>query len=189
MSIFNPWGEIRRLKAQLEAGYETYRIEETQQQADWAKKDILLSKLKEANVKLHNENVKLSSLSGAAKKISKLESNLKRRAGVVERRNNEIKSLKRMLRELREKYQTTFAVHGEAANNMGKLKILCTNLKVENYELKKKEARLLELERENADLRRNRQALNARILQLLNQLDTAVLRDPKTGRLMPRKGK
>ncbi len=59
MSIFNPWGEIRRLKAQLEAGYETYRIEETQQQADWAKKDILLSKLKEANVKLHNENVKL----------------------------------------------------------------------------------------------------------------------------------
>jgi chromosome segregation ATPase len=89
MSIFNPWGEIRRLKAQLEAGYETYRIEETQQQADWAKK----------------------------------------------------------------------------------------------------EARLLELERENADLRRNRQALNARILQLLNQLDTAVLRDPKTGRLMPRKGK
>ena len=89
MSIFNPWGEIRRLKAQLEAGYETYRIEETQQQADWAKK----------------------------------------------------------------------------------------------------EARLIELERENADLRHNRQALNFRILQLLNQLDTAVLRDPKTGRLMPRKGK
>ena len=161
MSIFNPWGEIRRLKAQLEAGYETYRIEETQQQADWAKKDILLSKLKEANVKLHNENVKLrrelSSLSGAAKKISKLESNLKRRAGVVERRNNEIKSLKRMLRELREKYQTTFAVRGEAANNMGLLKILCTNLKVENYELKK-------------------------------QLAASIQRDPKTGRLMPRKG-
>jgi chromosome segregation ATPase len=89
MSIFNPWGEIRRLKAQLEAGYETYRIEETQQQAEWAQKG----------------------------------------------------------------------------------------------------ARLLELERENADLRRNRQALNARILQLLTQLDTAILRDPKTGRLMPRKGK
>jgi chromosome segregation ATPase len=88
MSIFNPWAEVRRLKAQLEAGYETYRIEETQQQAEWAKKG----------------------------------------------------------------------------------------------------ARLLELERENADLRRNRQALNARILQLLNRLDTAVLRDPKTGRLLPRKG-
>jgi len=89
MSIFNPWGEIRRLKAQLEAGYETYRIEETQQQADWAKK----------------------------------------------------------------------------------------------------EARLLELERENADLRHARQTLHARVLELLTQLDTAVLRDPKTGRLMPRKGK
>jgi chromosome segregation ATPase len=185
MSIFNPWGEIRRLKAQLEAGYETYRIEETQQQADWAKKGARLIELERENADLRRE---LSSLSGAAKKISKLESNLKRRAGVVERRNNEIKSLKRMLRELREKYQTTFAVHGEAANNMGKLKILCTNLKVENYELKKKGARLIELEGENADLRRNRQALNARILQLLNQLDTAVLRDPKTGRLLPRKG-
>jgi DNA repair exonuclease SbcCD ATPase subunit len=154
MSIFNPWGEIRRLKAQLEAGYETYRIEETQQQADWAKKDILLKALGRENEKLRRE---LSSLSGAAKKISKLESNLKRRAGVVERRNNEIKSLKRMLRELREKYQTTFAVRGEAANNMGLLKILCTNLKVENYELKKK-------------------------------LAASIQRDPKTGRLMPRKG-
>ena len=154
MSIFNPWGEIRRLKAQLEAGYETYRIEETQQQADWAKKDILLEELGRENEKLRRE---LSSLSGAAKKISKLESNLKRRAGVVERRNNEIKSLKRMLRELREKYQTTFAVRGEAANNMGLLKILCTNLKVENYELKKK-------------------------------LAASIQRDPKTGRLMPRKG-
>jgi DNA repair exonuclease SbcCD ATPase subunit len=154
MSIFNPWGEIRRLKAQLEAGYETYRIEETQQQADWAKKDILLKALGRENEKLRRE---LSSLSGAAKKISKLESNLKRRAGVVERRNNEIKSLKRMLRELREKYQTTFAVRGEAANNMGLLKILCTNLKVENYELKKK-------------------------------LAVSIQRDPKTGRLMPRKG-
>jgi CII-binding regulator of phage lambda lysogenization HflD len=93
-----------------------------------------------------------------------------------------------MLRELREKYHTVYGNHGEASYNMGKLKVLCTNLKVENYELKKKEARLLELERENADLRRNRQALNARILQLLKQLDTAVLRDPKTGRLLPRKG-
>ena len=144
MSIFNPWAEVRKLKAQLEAGYETYRIEETQQQAEWAKKDILLSKLKEANVKLHNENVKLSSLSGAAKKISKLESDLKRRAGVVERRNNDIKSLKRMLRELREKYHTVYGNHGEASYNMGKLKVLCTNLKVENHELKKQLAQAVD---------------------------------------------
>ena len=144
MSIFNPWAEVRKLKAQLEAGYETYRIEETQQQAEWAKKDILLSKLKEANVKLHNENVKLSSLSGAAKKISKLESDLKRRAGVVERRNNDIKSLKSMLRELREKYHTVYGNHGEASYNRGKLKVLCTNLKVENHELKKQLAQAVD---------------------------------------------
>lgn len=134
MSIFNPWAEVRKLKAQLEAGYETYRVEETQQQAEWAEKDIMLKALGRENQRLRRE---LSNLSGPAKKISRLESNLKRRAGVVERRNNEIKSLKRMLRELREKYHTTFAVRGEAANNMGLLKILCTNLKVENYELKK----------------------------------------------------
>ncbi|MCH9838337.1 hypothetical protein K0U83_21935 [bacterium] len=134
MSIFNPWAEVRRLKAQLEAGYETYRVEETQQQAEWAEKAVLLEELKRDNAALRRE---LSNLSAPAKKISRLESNLKRRAGVVERRNNEIKSLKRMLRELREKYNTTFAVRGEAANNMGLLKILCTNLKVENYELKK----------------------------------------------------
>jgi DNA repair exonuclease SbcCD ATPase subunit len=141
MSIFNPWAEVRKLKAQLEAGYETYRIEETQQQAEWAKKGARLLELERDNAALRRE---LSSLSGAAKKISRLESNLKRRAGVVERRNNDIKSLKRMLRELREKYQTTFAVRGEAANNMGLLKILCTNLKVENYELKRQLAQAVD---------------------------------------------
>ena len=141
MSIFNPWAEVRKLKAQLEAGYETYRIEETQQQAEWAKKGARLLELERDNAALRRE---LSSLSGAAKKISRLESNLKRRAGVVERRNNDIKSLKRMLRELREKYQTTFAVRGEAANNMGLLKILCTNLKVENHELKKQLAQAVD---------------------------------------------
>jgi DNA repair exonuclease SbcCD ATPase subunit len=141
MSIFNPWAEVRKLKAQLEAGYETYRVEETQQQAEWAEKDIMLKALGRENQRLRRE---LSNLSGPAKKISRLESNLKRRAGVVERRNDEIKSLKRMLRELREKYHTTFAVRGEAANNMGLLKILCTNLKVENYELKKQLAQAVD---------------------------------------------
>jgi predicted RNase H-like nuclease (RuvC/YqgF family) len=84
MSIFNPWAEVRKLKAQLEAGYETYRVEETQQQAEWAEKDIMLKALGRENQRLRRE---LSNLSGPAKKISRLESNLKRRAGVVERRN------------------------------------------------------------------------------------------------------
>lgn len=52
MSIFNPWAEVRKLKAQLEAGYETYRVEETQQQAEWAKKDILLKALGRDNQNL-----------------------------------------------------------------------------------------------------------------------------------------
>jgi chromosome segregation ATPase len=55
MSIFNPWGEIRRLKAQLEAGYETYRIEETQQQAEWAKKGARLLELERENDKLRHD--------------------------------------------------------------------------------------------------------------------------------------
>jgi predicted RNase H-like nuclease (RuvC/YqgF family) len=59
MSIFNPWGEIRRLKAQLEAGYETYRIEETQQQADWAEKAVLLEELKHKNAILRGTNTRL----------------------------------------------------------------------------------------------------------------------------------
>jgi response regulator RpfG family c-di-GMP phosphodiesterase len=52
MSIFNPWAEVRKLKALLDAGYETYRVEETQQQAEWAKKDILLKELGRDNQKL-----------------------------------------------------------------------------------------------------------------------------------------
>lgn len=52
MSIFNPWAEVRKLKAQLEASYETYRVEETQQQADWAKKEARLLELERDNVNL-----------------------------------------------------------------------------------------------------------------------------------------
>jgi response regulator RpfG family c-di-GMP phosphodiesterase len=52
MSIFNPWAEVRKLKAQLEAGYETYRVEETQQQEEWAKKDIMLKALGRENQRL-----------------------------------------------------------------------------------------------------------------------------------------
>jgi predicted RNase H-like nuclease (RuvC/YqgF family) len=56
MSIFNPWAEVRKLKAQLEAGYETYRVEETQQQAEWAEKTVLLEELKRKNAYLRGTN-------------------------------------------------------------------------------------------------------------------------------------
>jgi response regulator RpfG family c-di-GMP phosphodiesterase len=60
MSIFNPWAEVRKLKAQLEAGYETYRVEETQQQAEWAKKDILLKELERSNAVLRRTVTELN---------------------------------------------------------------------------------------------------------------------------------
>lgn len=59
MSIFNPWAEVRRLKAQLDAGYETYRVEETQQQAEWAEKGALLLELERKNATLRRANEKL----------------------------------------------------------------------------------------------------------------------------------
>jgi response regulator RpfG family c-di-GMP phosphodiesterase len=60
MSIFNPWAEVRKLKAQLEAGYETYRVEETQQQAEWAKKGILLKELGRENERLRRTITELN---------------------------------------------------------------------------------------------------------------------------------
>ena len=60
MSIFNPWAEVRKLKAQLEEGYETYRVEETQQQAEWAKKDILLKALGRENENLRRNITELN---------------------------------------------------------------------------------------------------------------------------------
>lgn len=55
MSIFNPWGELRAIKARLAAEEEAYLIEEAQQQADWAKKDALLGDLERANATLRRE--------------------------------------------------------------------------------------------------------------------------------------
>ena len=156
MSIFNPWGEIRRLKAQLEAGYETYRIEETQQQAEWAKKAVLLEELERDNAALrrelkeaigrgadHNFELELK-LSEMTAQRNKANNAIKRKDRVILRRDNDIKSLKSMLRELREKYHTVYGNHGEASYNMGKLKVLCTNLKVENHELKKQLAQAVD---------------------------------------------
>lgn len=59
MSIFNPWGELRALKARLAAEEEAYRIEEAQQQAEWAQKDALLGELQRANATLRRDNESL----------------------------------------------------------------------------------------------------------------------------------
>lgn len=59
MSIFNPWGELRALKARLAAEEEAYRIEEAQQQAEWAKKTAMMQELERANATLRRENEEL----------------------------------------------------------------------------------------------------------------------------------
>ncbi len=55
MSIFNPWGELRALKARLAAEEEAYRVEEAQQQAEWAKKTAMMQELERANATLRRE--------------------------------------------------------------------------------------------------------------------------------------
>lgn len=108
MSIFNPWAEVRRLKAQLEAGYETYRVEETQQQAEWAKKAVLLEELERINTILRRENYdmlkRVAELKKKEARLLKLErdnfdliTELAVRGHVIEQRNNDIKSLKEQL--------------------------------------------------------------------------------------------
>lgn len=59
MSIFNPWGELRALKARLAAEEEAYVLEEAQQQADWSKKEALLLELERKNATLRRSNERL----------------------------------------------------------------------------------------------------------------------------------
>ena len=59
MSIFNPWGELRALKARLAAEEEAYVLEEAQQQADWSKKEALLLELERKNATLRCSNERL----------------------------------------------------------------------------------------------------------------------------------
>lgn len=54
MSIFNPWGELRRLKARLASEEQAYIVEETAQQKLWAQKDRDLAKLTVANAELRD---------------------------------------------------------------------------------------------------------------------------------------
>lgn len=74
MSIFNPWGELRALKARLAAEEEAYRVEEAQQQAEWARKDARLLELERSNATLRRNNEKLrSDLNKAKERISFLD--------------------------------------------------------------------------------------------------------------------
>ena len=74
MSIFNPWGELRALKARLAAEEEAYRVEEEMQQAAWAAKQQRILELERSNATLRRNNEKLrSDLSKAKERISFLD--------------------------------------------------------------------------------------------------------------------
>ncbi len=119
MSIFNPWGEVRTLKAALAAHKAVQKAVEQEMQAQ-----------------LDELTARLASLKDAELKIGRLELANKRRAATIKRRDEVIKYYKKRARELLNKYRAA-SDHGAADYSMGKLKVMCTQLKLENIELKK----------------------------------------------------
>lgn len=131
MSIFNPWGELRAIKARLAAEEEAYLIEEAQQQADWAKKDALLGELDRKNATLRRANEKLrGQLKEADKRIDYLE-------------------------KLAAKNSSLYAQETHRS------------------------AKIAKTLKEQDEL----------VIMLHEKLAASIQRDPKTGRLLPRKGK
>lgn len=59
MSIFNPWGELRALKARLAAEEEAYRVEEEMQRAAWDAKQQRILELERSSATLRRNNEKL----------------------------------------------------------------------------------------------------------------------------------
>jgi len=131
MSIFNPWGELRALKARLAAEEEAYLIEEAQQQADWAKKDALLGELDRKNATLRRANEKLrGQLKTADKRIDYLEKLAAKNSGLYAAETHRSAKIAKTLKEQDEL-----------------------------------------------------------VIMLHEKLAASIQRDPKTGRLLPRKGK
>lgn len=172
MSIFNPWGELRALKARLAAEEEAYRVEEAQQQA-------YLDDLEKKNFSLRIDNERLSrdlkdlisnngrraielerKLSQTAAETHKLTKQLKSRARMIERRDAEIRELERALTASERK-------HRDALREFEGLKAVKVKFMSQNLEVI---------------------ALKQQVEALKDKLAGSVRRDPKTGRLLP-KGK
>ena len=172
MSIFNPWGELRALKARLAAEEEAYRVEEAQQQA-------YLDDLEKKNFNLRIDNERLSrdlkdlisnngrraielerKLSQTAAETHKLTKQLKSRARMIERRDAEIRELERALTASERK-------HRDALREFEGLKAVKVKFMSQNLEVI---------------------ALKQQVEALQDKLAGSVRRDPKTGRLLP-KGK
>jgi predicted RNase H-like nuclease (RuvC/YqgF family) len=177
MSIFNPWAEVRRLKAQLEAGYETYRVEETQQQAEWAKKAVLLeelerdntalrSELKQAVIRGANNNFELErKLGEMTAQRNKANNAIKRKDRVIQRREAEIKELELDVREIERKMRAAV----EEVDQLKFIKVKFINQNLEVVALKQQVEALAALKEENRKFKE----------QLAEAVDP---RDPKTGR-------
>lgn len=172
MSIFNPWGELRALKARLAAEEEAYRVEEAQQQA-------YLDDLEKKNFNLRIDNERLSrdlkdlisnnghraielesKLSQAAAETHKLTKALKSRDRMIDRRDAEIRELERALTASERK-------HRDALREFEGLKAVKVKFMSQNLEVI---------------------ALKQQVEALKDKLAGSVRRDPKTGRLLP-KGK
>lgn len=172
MSIFNPWGELRALKARLAAEEEAYRVEEVQQQA-------YLDDLEKKNFSLRIDNERLSrdlkdlisnnghraielerKLSQAAAETHKLTKALKSRDRMIDRRDAEIRELERALSASERK-------HRDALREFEGLKAVKVKFISQNLEVI---------------------ALKQQVEALQDKLAGSVRRDPKTGRLLP-KGK
>jgi predicted RNase H-like nuclease (RuvC/YqgF family) len=177
MSIFNPWAEVRKLKAQLEAGYETYRVEETQQQAEWAKKAVLLEELERDNAALRrelkqavirgsNNNFELErKLGEMTAQRNKANNAIKRKDRVIQRREADIKELELDVREIERKMCAAV----QEIDQLKSIKVNFINQSFDVVALKQQVEALTALKEENRKLKE----------QLAQAVDP---RDPETGR-------
>ncbi len=186
MSIFNPWGELRALKARLAAEEEAYRVEEAQQQAEWTKKNARLLELERTNAVLRRDseelrrelkeavsrgadnNVELErKLSEMTEQRNRANNALKRKDRVVQRREADIKELELDLREMDRKMR-------RAEQEAAQLKDIKVKFMNQGYELiaaKQQIEALTALKDENRKLKAD----------LAKAVDP---RDPKTGRFV-----
>jgi DNA repair exonuclease SbcCD ATPase subunit len=177
MSIFNPWAEVRKLKAQLEAGYETYRIEETQQQAEWAKKGARLLELERDNADLRlglketigrgadRNSVLELKLSEMTAQRNKANNAIKRKDRVIQRREADIKELELDVREIERKMCAAV----QEIDQLKSIKVNFINQSFDVVALKQQVEALTALKEENRKLKE----------QLAQAVDP---RDPETGR-------
>lgn len=177
MSIFNPWAEVRKLKAQLEAGYETYRVEETQQQAEWAKKAVLLEELERDNAALRrelkqavirgsNNNFELErKLGEMTAQRNKANNAIKRKDRVILRREGYTKELELYVREIERKMCAAV----QEIDQLKSIKVNFINQSFDVVALKQQVEALTALKEEN-------RKLEADLAQAVDP------RDAKTGR-------